>query len=524
MIEQSKDWGSEPSYQRSHKDTEILNDAHQKETKISFKLDMKHRIAIIFASLLVTATTIVIPFLEHFTTNVQSFHLYTGQMLWKGQLPYSDIFSTAGFLYYILVGTSFALGSQLWLLGIQFFALYFSGLYFYRLVHYYSQDKTISLISSVFFYLANLGLGFGGLYPIQWATPFVLIGTWFLIQYIDNNRKDEHFIVHGACIALSLLIEPRTLIFWLITFIGISIHNLKQKLWARGFYQNLATIFGLILIFYIAGYFIFNMELLLPYLSQTLVSNLTTIYWGNSIWWQSILIQLGLSLFSGILIGILGFIKYGHQNDQHLLPKLVILITSITYLTSAMFSKIWNGHFLLFALPFGLILTSISIQKYKEEKESVTNSHRRQEDMPNFFSLFLMSHLGGPIVLALIGIGLPVYTYYQNQDLHKERQVVINYINDHTTEEDELIIFDDNAKIYTESQRFSATRYPLTNLYLANAKNKSDFKDEILENQASLVIVSEKEKISDEIKRNVENYYLEVTPDSLKQFKIYSLK
>lgn len=524
MTENINDISSETLYQRSKKDDSQHYNDDNRSLPIAFKVASKHRLIIMLCSLLVTAISILIPVLEPLATNVQSLNLYIGQMVLKGQMPYSDILAPGGFLYYLLIAVSFALGSKLWLLIIQFLSLYVSGIYFYKLVTYYTNNQSISLIGSLFFSLAHLSLGFGGLYPIQWAMPFILLGLWFVIKYIDSQTSDEQFIGYGLTVAIALLIEPRTLFFWIILFIGITGHNISQKIWARGFYQNLATLLGLLMVFYLAGYFIFNMELLLPYLSQTIIQPFTKIFFGTGVLWQTALIQLSIALLSGCLLGIVEFIEAIRKNTNHLFGKLLLISNAILYLVLALFSKDWNWHQLLFVLPFGLLLTIIRTDTLVKQQNSVTNSHRRKEDEPNFLSLFLKRHLGGPIIIAFIAIGLPVYFYFQNQTLHQERELISQYIKEHTANDEPVIIIDSNATIYQQTRRASATHYPVSTIYLSHQKNQHEFEDELLENESNLIVISNQENLSDDLKRNLSNYYLEVTPESLEQFTIYRLK
>ena len=43
-------------------------------------------------------------------------------------------------------------------------------------------------------------------------------------------------------------------LFYLLAFLGLTAFNIKQKRWARGFYQLLATLLGFSLVFYPIGY------------------------------------------------------------------------------------------------------------------------------------------------------------------------------------------------------------------------------------------------------------------------------
>ena len=65
----------------------------------------------------------------------------------------------------------------------------------------------------------------------------------------------EGFILYGAIAAVAFLIDPMTsALFYLLAFLGLTAFNIKQKRWARGFYQLLATLLGFSLVFYPIGY------------------------------------------------------------------------------------------------------------------------------------------------------------------------------------------------------------------------------------------------------------------------------
>lgn len=489
----------------------------------SFRMAPSHHLLVLLLSIALTGTTVVLPFLSDLATDTQSFHLYTGQMMLNGQLPYSDIFTTGGFLYYVLIGASSVLGSPLWLLGVQWLAYYVSGIYLYKLLDFYTDDQSVGMAGSFMFYLLNLGLGFGGLYPVQWAMPFVLLGMWFIVRYFAGIVSDEGFIAYGFYVAMATLLEPRTLIFWGLAFLLLSGYNLSRGFFARGFYQNLAMILGIIVVVYTAGYFIFNMELLLPYLSQAGKEALTQWALGTEGFWKSALFQLAIAFFSGILLGLVVFVEHIRKAEADRLSRFLLAVSALSYALLSLGARSWSVHQLLLALPFGLILTMVSLDGFKKQRAQRRHSHRRQEDETGPLTTFLFSHLYGPLVVALLGAVLPVYRNFQQRDVMAERRLVANYIKDNTEATDEIIVIDHQATIYQESLRRSATRYPISSLYLSSAKNRSDFEDEFLENKARVIVLSKSETLSQAQARNLEKYYSKESLENLEHFQIYRL-
>lgn len=80
-----------------------------------------------------------------------------------------------------------------------------------------TNKKEIATLISIIFFLINGTLGFGGLYPIQFAMPFVLGAIFFLTRYFAGHSRDEAFILYGFAGAAGALFEARTLIFWVLS-------------------------------------------------------------------------------------------------------------------------------------------------------------------------------------------------------------------------------------------------------------------------------------------------------------------
>jgi len=223
------------------------SDSSQIEKKTKISLPWKHKGHILIFSLILSIFSIAVPCFTDFANNIQSQNLYIAKMFANGSLPYSDFFATGGFFYYLLVSLAFRLGSTLWLIPIQFLAYYLSGSYLYKTVMHMTSKKEIATLISIIFYVTNGTLGFGGLYPIQFAMPFVLGAIFFLTRYFAGHSRDEAFILYGFAGTAGALFEARTLIFWILSLVTIFVYNLVNKHFARGFYQVLCILFGNIL-------------------------------------------------------------------------------------------------------------------------------------------------------------------------------------------------------------------------------------------------------------------------------------
>ncbi|MDU6444363.1 MAG: DUF2079 domain-containing protein, partial [Streptococcus sp.] len=294
------DQSTAQSYSRSSRSVRKVseNKSHQEASRRT-KVPRPHKLYLLILSVVVSCLSVSIPVFTDMANSVQSQNLYIGLMFTKGQLPFTDMFATGGFLYYALIALAYYLGSTLWLVPIQIVTFYLSGIYFYKLVNYFTSSQRVAVAFSGIFYLLNVALGFGGLYPIQFATPFVMVSLWFLTKYFADIIKDEAFILYGFAGAAAMLLEPRTLVFWGLSFLTIIVYNLTQKHFARGLYQLLCIIFGTILVFYTVGYFILNLQVLSSYISQAIVYQFTYFATNDSNFILTLLFQVVVALVSG---------------------------------------------------------------------------------------------------------------------------------------------------------------------------------------------------------------------------------
>lgn len=507
----------------SLEDSQYLQETEPKAPR-HFHLGFTQHFQLLLLSVIVTALTVVLPYMTSLATDYQQFNLYAGLMMVKNQLPYSDLFTTGGFLFYAVIGLSQAWGSQLYLLGIQLLALYVSGVTLSKIILFYTDSHAASMTGGIAFYLANIALGFGGLYPMQWAAPFVLMGLWFLIRYFAGMTKDEGFILYGLNAALALFFEPKTLLFWLIAFVLLSGYNLSQKRLARGFYQNLAIFFGLILIIYTVGYFIFTLELTVPYLRQVLIYNFTHLAWGDGSLWQTVLLQVGLAFLSGLLLGGVVFFEHIRKVKTDPLSRVLLFLSLLVYVVWAVLSKSWAFYQLLPALPFGLILTVISLDGFAKQRQMRRNSHRRPEDERSLWGSFLVSHLMGPVVLVVVALALPFYQKMTHESWDSERAVIASYLKENTAADEPVVVIDNRADIYLLSKRRTATHYPVASLYQASDSRVRDFEDDFLGSQSTIVVVNTALTVSQSVTESLSKHYTKLSLDNLEHFTVYQLK
>lgn len=507
------------SYQENS--TIPLDGINSVDEKISTKIGGLAHFYVVLLSAIVSSISILLPVVKDFSTVEQTQNLYTGLMMSKGVLPYNDIYATGGFLYYAVIALSYFLGTNLWLIGIHFLAYYISGRYLYKIIVDLTNSSELAVAMNLLFYLFNLILGFGGLYPIQWAYPFFLSMIWFLMSYFKNRVKDECFIIFGLTSTVGLFIEPRLLVFWLIATIAILIFNIKSKRLARGFYQALCFIFGTILIGYIIGYFIFNEQLLAEYIAQPILFNLTVFQSGREDFLISAIFQVILVVFSG---GYLGFMR-NYKNE--FTPVKIILISSIVaYSAYAILSQTFNSYYLLFVIVQGIILSSLRLIKdYQSSLSSRTHRRNRRGSLAKqfFYNYFTKTYLF-PLILLVGVVGQLCYHYYLESQKINERQTLASFVSKNTDKESKVYIWDNQATVYLQSERQSISKFSLPYLYTVTPKNMQSLEDSLLQDDAELVMIKKDTKLNQSIEKNFSRHYKQVKVKGINSFIIYKLK
>lgn len=507
------------SYQENN--TMSLEGSDSFEEKMNSKIGGLAHFYVLLLSVIVSVVSILLPVVKEFSTVEQTQNLYTGLMMSKGALPYNDIYATGGFLYYAVIALSYLLGSNLWLIVIHFLAYYISGRYFYKIITDLTQSSEVAVVMNLLFYLFNLIVGFGGLYPIQWAFPFFLSMIWFLISYFKNQIKDERFIVFGLMSTIGLFIEPRLLIFLLIAIFALFIFNIKSKRFARGFYQILCFIFGMILIGYVIGYFIFNEQLLAEYIAQPILFHLTVLQTGHEELLVSVIVQVILVLFSGMYFG---FVR-GSKTELTAV-KIILMISIVVYSVYAIFSQSFNSYYLLFIIVQGLILASLRLVKdYQLSLSSRTHRRKRRESLAKkFFYQYFIKTYFLPFILFIGLVGQLGYHYYLASQVIDERQELASFITNTTDKDDKIYVWDNQATVYLASERQSISKFSVPDLYTVTSKNKQSLEDSLLQDDAELLMFKKSVKLDQSIAKNISRHYKQVKVDGVNSFIVYKLK
>lgn len=497
----------------------------EKKTKIS--IPRKHKGHILILSLILSIFSISVPCFTDFANNIQSQNLYIAKMFANGSLPYSDFFATGGFFYYFLVSLAFRLGSTLWLIPIQCLTYYLSGSYLYKTVMHMTNKKEIATLISIIFYVTNGTIGFGGLYPIQFAMPFVLGAIFFLTRYFAGHSRDEAFILYGFAGTAGALFEARTLVFWILSLVTIFVYNLVNKHFARGFYQVLCIIFGNILVLYLCLYFILNLQITSDYINQVLIYNFTQLAIEKNDFLLTLAYQGFAVIGSGLLIGALTTSNHlmGDAKDKSI--KWVLLLSFIFTVVYSLFSQSFGLYSILNIVPYGLVLTALSLDDAIKKRAERTSHRRRNGNHIHtlkVFDIFLSRNYFLPIAVFAFALAMPIIMFLFNLGNNTERSTVANYLAKNTKKDETIYVYDSSAKIYLESGRKAASQFVLPKLNTAKSSHQKALLDTLIQDSAQYIVVQQDTQLPSEVKSTLSKNYKKAPVKGVERYTVYVLK
>ena len=470
-------------------------------------------------SLLISLLHVGVPFLTRFATNQQSQDLYAGWAMTKGQVPFGDFYGTNGLLYYTINWLGSLAGGHWILMLLQAIALFFAGTYLYRVVRLLVADKGTAKNIQLLFYFLVLGLGFGGVYVTFFSLPFLFASMNFILVYLIGDRKDEGFILYGATAAVAFLIEPMaSSLFYLLAFLGLAGFNIKEKRWARGFYQLLATLLGFSLVFYPIGYVtVWNQTFGYAINQVTYVFNALNFTNGqtfsNAIYYG--LLALAFGLVSAFLMS---FTK--QENSARRIFRFIGWVGSLVVLIVAIGLPEQGAYQLLPILPFVLPLFAIWFSRDGEANEGLERRGRRKKNK-EVWAAYFTSQAFLPLVALVYLLVFPVV---QDQVLQpgqsSERSEIASYIQKHSKSKDTIYAWDTRATLYQESDRLAASALLTPTSYMGIYENRTNVTQQIDRSEPKYIVVNNQVELTSNMKKLLkENYRL--VDKKYQHFKLY---
>ncbi len=456
-------------------------------------------------SLFLSLASVANPYLTTLATNIQTQDLYAGMAMQMGQHPYGNFFGTSGLLYYLLTSLG-SLFTTTWVfVGLQFIALLIAGIYFYKLVAYFTKSESMATSYSHWFYLFLWGIGFGGLYAALFALPFILTSIWFLVRYFENAVRDEAFILYGIDAALVFLIYPKSLLLWLVAGLVLLIFNSHKRQMARGIYQLLASIFGFLLILYAVGYYAFEAQILGTAIQQTFLYSLRLNFSSATLGW-TLLLLVGFLTIAGFWKNVISTLL-SYPQKQHTYIKTLLLLVFLVHLVFIIGTSDFQWAQLISLLPYGFLLGATHWQVGELEEEEPT---------------YLRQHYFLPLLVCLAIVAQPTYTYLIQGDLLSERETVATYVAEQTQSSDKIYVWDTTAHIYLASHRLSAATITTAQPYLDTETNRSSLTFDLNKNEAAMIVVNKNIPLLDGLSSNLSSSYEQIQTSS--NFIIYKKK
>ena len=470
-------------------------------------------------SLLISLLHVGVPFLTRFATNQQSQDLYAGWAMTKGQVPFGDFYGTNGLLYYAINWLGSLAGGHWILMLLQAIALFFAGTYLYRVVRLLVGDRGTAKNIQLLFYFLVLGLGFGGVYVTFFSLPILFASMNFILAYLIGDRKDEGFILYGAIAAVAFLIDPMTsALFYLLAFLGLTGFNIKEKRWARGFYQMLAALLGFSLVFYPIGYVtVWNQTFGYAINQVTYVFNALNFTNGqtfsNAIYYG--LLALAFGLVSAFLMS---FTK--QDSSARRIFRFMGWVGSLVVLLVSIGLPEQGAYQLLPMLPFVLPLFALWFSRDEETDEGLERRGRKKKNK-KVWAAYFTSQAFLPVIALIYLVASPVV---QDQVLQpgqsSERSEIASYIQKHSKSKETIYAWDTRATLYQESDRLAASALLTPTSYLGIYENRTNVTQQIDRSEAKYIVVNNQVELTSNMKKLLkENYRL--VEKKYRHFKLY---
>lgn len=307
----------------------------------------------------------------------------------------------------------------------------------------------------------------------------------------------------------------------------IFVYNLVNKHFARGFYQVLCIIFGNILVLYLCLYFILNLQITSDYINQVLVYNFTQLAVEKNDFLLTLAYQSFAVIGSGLLIGALTTSNHllGDAKDKSI--KWVLLLSFIFTVVYSLFSQSFGLYSILNIVPYGLVLTALSLDDAIKKRAERTSHRRRNGNQIHtlkVFGIFLSRNYFLPIAVFAFAFAMPIIMFLFNLGNNTERSTVANYLAKNTKKDETIYVYDSSAKIYLESSRKAASQFVLPELNTAKSSHQKALSDTIIQDSAQYIVVQQDTQLPSDVKSTLSKNYKKAPVKGVERYTVYVLK
>jgi hypothetical protein len=409
------------------------------------------------------------PLVERFPLTDSGVFLYTGWKILQGALPYKDIWDHKGPLLYLINAAGLVIGGGtiwgVWLLQLLVLVLTLAFVYYLASTWFSPLAAFVGLFYLVLSFETFLE---GGNLAEIYALPFTMLIYYFFYQSAGKTKSNHYPFIIGILGGLTFLLRPNLIGAMLVAgsayflvgllFMQLRINSIKLAILIAGFLLTLA----------LCAVILLALGVLQEFIQQTFLYNFSYSSGGD---WGSRIAALKyglttlpggkyaaiLTLFGWLMIGVklsVAYLRRDHfsANLQGLL--LVFLGLPAEILISLISGRLYLHYFILWlpaiALTFSYLahlLLSLTGRKWPVIfLPAVSNV---------LLVLFVML-LFGKGIEVISGRNLPI-----SVDKISERQnlQLIEYINQKTDPEDEVLVWGGNAAVNFLSGRSAPTRF-----------------------------------------------------------------
>ena len=167
------------------------------------------------------------------------------------------------------------------------------------------------------------------------------------------------------------------------------------------------------------------------YINQVLVYNFTQLAVEKNDFLLTLAYQSFAVIGSGLLIGALTTSNHllGDAKDKSI--KWVLLLSFIFTVIYSLFSQSFGLYSMLNIVPYGLVLTALSLDDAIKKRAERTSHRRRNGNQIHtlkVFGIFLSRNYFLPIAVFAFAFAMPIIMFLFNLGNNTERSTVANYL------------------------------------------------------------------------------------------------
>ena len=407
----------------------------------------------------------------------------------KGYMPYRDIFDHKGPFLYLLnyLGLRISYGHGIWV--IELISLFLTFVLFYKI----SRLVCGELFSCINIFVATTPLYIyfeGGNLTEEYAMPFISVALYIFCDYFINNKISRiRLLLCGISLGAVLMLRPNMISVWCVFCIAVMIksiknNNIKELLYFIFLFILGCLVFVVPILFWIIineafhefvyDYFIFNIMYVQHGTMGTLSNRMNSFvnFMNNA------------AIFIPIII-----IFYRTYRKRDLFHISYCIYVALTFLFISM-SGMSYGHYGMILLPM-LVYPYANVFLLKETDAGM------DKNLLLVVVMYLLVTIAFPAWLEGINNAANVFDS-RNEKQDSEINDLIQFVKEHTTKEDRIVVYGNHNSIYVQSQRLCASKYSYITPIIAVDKVISlEYYSELQETNPRLIIIPEEYDIND---------------------------